>query len=159
MNWEAISAIGQIVGAIAVVVSLLYLAREIRTNASAARPASVSAFNRWLGQLAQNPHLAELWNRGIQDFESLEAGDRQRFIAAILSSFKSLRRCIITIWRGIWTHACGMRSKRACAIRSTGGLEFGLGGVASRIGSVRSLQITSISWNRQPTRPGGFAKK
>jgi hypothetical protein len=37
VNWEAISAIGQIVGAIAVVVSLMYLAREIRSNARSAR--------------------------------------------------------------------------------------------------------------------------
>ena len=35
MNWEAISAIGQIVGAFAVVVSLIYLAREIRYTGSA----------------------------------------------------------------------------------------------------------------------------
>jgi hypothetical protein len=37
VNWEAISAIGQLVGAIAVVVSLMYLAREIRSNARSAR--------------------------------------------------------------------------------------------------------------------------
>jgi hypothetical protein len=29
LNWEAISAIGQIVGALAVVISLIYLAREV----------------------------------------------------------------------------------------------------------------------------------
>ena len=89
VNWEAVSAIGQIVGALAVVVSLLYLAREIRTNASAARLASVSAFNRWLGQLATVPHLAEVWNRGVRDFESLgAAGDRERFLAVILQLFQ-----------------------------------------------------------------------
>jgi len=33
VNWEAISAIGQIVGALAVVISLIYLATEIRSNA------------------------------------------------------------------------------------------------------------------------------
>ena len=31
MNWEAIGAIGQIVGALAVVISLIYLAREIES--------------------------------------------------------------------------------------------------------------------------------
>jgi hypothetical protein len=40
VNWEAISAIGQIVGAFAVVISLIYLAREIRSNARSARVAS-----------------------------------------------------------------------------------------------------------------------
>jgi hypothetical protein len=33
MNWEAISAIGQIVGALATVIPLIYLAREVRSNA------------------------------------------------------------------------------------------------------------------------------
>jgi hypothetical protein len=41
VNWEAISAIGQIVGAVAVVISLIYVAREIRSNARAARVASM----------------------------------------------------------------------------------------------------------------------
>ena len=37
MNWEAIGAIGEIVGAIAVVVSLMYLAIQIRTSSSLAK--------------------------------------------------------------------------------------------------------------------------
>jgi heme/copper-type cytochrome/quinol oxidase subunit 1 len=76
VNWEAISAIGQIVGAIAVVISLIYLATEIRSNARATREASMrslsDAVTRWLHQLAENPHLAEVFHRGIQDYESLE---------------------------------------------------------------------------------------
>jgi hypothetical protein len=50
VNWEAISAIGQIVGGLAVVVSLIYLAREIRSNARSARIASLHDVNRWLGE-------------------------------------------------------------------------------------------------------------
>ena len=75
MNWEAISAIGQIVGAIAVVISVLYLAREIRSNARAARVASLETLIRWLGQLAEHPHLRELYHRGIHDFDSLGGAD------------------------------------------------------------------------------------
>ena len=32
MNWDAISAIGEIVGAVAVIATLLYLAKEIQQN-------------------------------------------------------------------------------------------------------------------------------
>jgi hypothetical protein len=87
VNWEAIGAIRQIVGALAVVISLIYLAREIRSNARSARLASVGSINQWLGQLATHPHLAELWNRGVQDWESLEGTDRQRFQACVLQLF------------------------------------------------------------------------
>src|SRR5262245_13744765 len=75
VNWEAISAIGQIVGALAVVISLIYLAREIRTNARSARVASLHDVNRWLGELVTHPHVRELYYRGIHDFESLKGAD------------------------------------------------------------------------------------
>jgi len=66
VNWEAISAIGQMVGAIGVIISLIYLTREIRKNARSARRASVDAMNRWLGQLAQHQHLSALFDRGVR---------------------------------------------------------------------------------------------
>jgi hypothetical protein len=79
VNWEAISAIGQIVGALAVVISLIYVAREIRSNARAARFASMDNINRWLREVAEHPDLAELYYRGIHDFESLQNRDLVRF--------------------------------------------------------------------------------
>jgi hypothetical protein len=75
VNWEAISAIGQIVGALAVVISLIYLAREIRRNARAERLASTDSLNRWLGELVAHPHVRELYYRGVHDFESLKGAD------------------------------------------------------------------------------------
>ena len=91
MNWEAISAIGQIVGAIGVVISLVYVAREIRSNARSARLASVGTINDWLGQLATHPHLADVWNRGLQDYESLEGADQRTFNAFTLQLFHIFR--------------------------------------------------------------------
>jgi hypothetical protein len=75
VSWEAISAIGQIVGALAVVISLIYLAREIRSNARASRVASMETLIRWLGQLAERPDLRELYYRGVHDFDSLKGAD------------------------------------------------------------------------------------
>jgi len=88
VNWEAISAIGQLVGALAVVISLIYVAREIRSNARSARLASMGSVNRWLEQLAEHPHLGDLYYRGIHDFESLKNGDRVRFSALMHQIFK-----------------------------------------------------------------------
>ena len=79
MNWEAISAIGQLVGAAAVVISLIYLARKIRSNAHASRLASMDTHNRWLAELVVHPDLSELYYRGIRDFGSLEGADLVRF--------------------------------------------------------------------------------
>jgi hypothetical protein len=81
VNWEAISAIGQIVGALAVVMSLIYVAREIRSNARAARLATIGTITQWLRELAEHPHLMELYYRGIHDFDSLERADLVGFSA------------------------------------------------------------------------------
>jgi hypothetical protein len=94
VNWEAISAIGQLVGALAVVISLIYLAREVRSNARATRHASIrstsDAFTRWLQQLAEHPHLAELYYRGIHEFESLEGADLVGFSALMDQMFRNV---------------------------------------------------------------------
>ncbi len=41
MNWDAIGAVGEILGAIAVVVSLVYLATQINTSNKAVRQSSL----------------------------------------------------------------------------------------------------------------------
>jgi len=87
VNWEAISAIGQIVGALAVVISVLYLARDIRSNARSARVASLHDINRWLGELVEHPDLAELYYRGIRDFRSLKSSDLVQFSALMVQMF------------------------------------------------------------------------
>jgi hypothetical protein len=83
VNWEAISAIGQLVGALAVVISLIHLAREVHSNARATRLASMRAtldsFNRLGQELTQDPDLGGLHYRGLHDFESLEGLDHARF--------------------------------------------------------------------------------
>ena len=43
MNWEALGAIGEIVGAVAVVLSLIFLATQIRQNTRSSRTASYQA--------------------------------------------------------------------------------------------------------------------
>jgi hypothetical protein len=45
VNWEAVSAIGQVIGALAVVLSLIYLASEVRSNARATRLASMRSLS------------------------------------------------------------------------------------------------------------------
>jgi hypothetical protein len=94
VNWEAISATGQLVGALAVVISLIYLAREVRSNARATRLAAMRStldgFNRLAEQLAEHPDLAELFNRGLDDFESLEGVDRARFNSRMHQIFRNV---------------------------------------------------------------------
>jgi hypothetical protein len=42
----------------------------------------------WAQQLAESPHLSELYYRGIHDFESLEGAERMRFSVLIVQLFR-----------------------------------------------------------------------
>ena len=86
MNWEAIGAIGEIVGAFAVVLSLLYLAIQIRSQGRESRIASVHELNesfRHAITAFQNPNLADVFARAKDDFESLPETERLQFISMV----------------------------------------------------------------------------
>jgi hypothetical protein len=94
VNWEAISAIGQLVGALGVIISLIYLAREVGGNAHATRRATMrsmlDSLNRFSQQVTTHADLAQLRSRGSDDFESLEAADRARFISLMHALFRTI---------------------------------------------------------------------
>ncbi|MGR8949047.1 MAG: hypothetical protein ACU84Q_13450 [Gammaproteobacteria bacterium] len=85
MNWDAVGAIGEVIGAIAVVVSLLYVAVQIRNQNKQSRLNSVNeAARQWnevLASTASDRALCEVWVEGINDFEGLELVDRTQFTA------------------------------------------------------------------------------
>jgi hypothetical protein len=87
MNWEAIGAVGEVLGAAGVIVSLLYLAVQIRADAKAKRAASMhdqsDAYRDFLHTMATDEDLAEIYLRGIRDFSSVTEGDLVRFGSAL----------------------------------------------------------------------------
>ena len=72
MNWEAVGAIGEIIGAIAVVVTLIYLAGQLRQNTMALRSASYEHWNlvtnSWADFMAQYAdQISEIRNKSSYD--------------------------------------------------------------------------------------------
>jgi hypothetical protein len=95
MNWEALGAIGEIVGAVAVVVTLGYLAVQIRQNTRSVRASTNHALTEQRNQinfrLASDPSLAELALRGAQNRDDLEISQRYRhrlLMRAVFGSFE-----------------------------------------------------------------------
>jgi hypothetical protein len=96
VDWTALSAIADLVAAIAVVVSLIYLATQIRDNTrhldktvQATRLQSTTAiiegFDRWRDMLLDGDNV-DIWARGIDDLGALNRSERMRF-DMIASSF------------------------------------------------------------------------
>ncbi len=106
MNWEAIGAIGEVVGAIGVIVTLGYLAFQIRQNTgqlrrneqhtqTAALDETVRSFSQWREQISSDRATAEIWVRGLADPSNLDEVDRIRFdylLATLFYSFQATYR-------------------------------------------------------------------
>jgi hypothetical protein len=92
MNWNAIGAGGEILGAIAVVISLGYLATQIRSNTSALRRAAsrdaVTGVNGWFASVTTDNATANLFGRGVENFASLSADESARFRFIYFQLFK-----------------------------------------------------------------------
>ena len=90
MNWPAIGAIAELLGAAGVIASLLYLARQIRNSAAEGRRAAaeavltkmMTAFQR----TSAHPQLADAFLRGSTDLTSLSPQEALQF-SSLLHSF------------------------------------------------------------------------
>lgn len=84
MNWDAIGAIGETVGAVAVVISLVYLAIQMRSQNRETRlstiNSSLTTWNSLMAMVAENSELADIWNRGLKN-EELSEGQEVQFRA------------------------------------------------------------------------------
>ena len=95
MNWEAIGATGEVLGAITVVATLFYLASQIRQNTraqeNASRLASTRVFTDWYTSVMSDPELVRIWGEGLRNPSSLNSEDVNRFmwmISAISSRYE-----------------------------------------------------------------------
>ena len=86
MNWEAIGAIGEVVGAIAVIVTLVYLSIQIRSNTIATQTASRQDVARDYRQIT-NLHLdiktATAFREGLWDYPNMPYEKRVLFATVV----------------------------------------------------------------------------
>ena len=83
MTLADLGSLGEFIGSIAVIVSLAYVALQIRQNTQSLRTASFQALmqssiseNRLF---AQDPAVSELYLRGLESYEALDPVEQLRF--------------------------------------------------------------------------------
>jgi hypothetical protein len=83
MNWEMISAVGQMLGALGVIISIVYLAAQIRNQNKESQRAAMNVLTtHWSDlnrTLVESPDLAALWIRALQSFDELDGTSKLRF--------------------------------------------------------------------------------
>jgi len=90
MDWNALGAIGELVGGAAVLVTLIYLALQVRQANSAGQRESfrgyVSELNKSLLEPQRDPEFVELFQRANRDWNSISLRD-QAVVSSVYSSY------------------------------------------------------------------------
>ena len=103
MTWDAMAAIAELLGAIGVIASLVYLAGQMKSSADQARQAAIQSVvnqmnNVWT-QTSGNREQADLWVRGSQGTSHLrDETDGVQFSALMLCLFRPYEE-IFHYWR------------------------------------------------------------
>ena len=99
MNWEAAGAIGEIVGAFAVVLTLFYLARQLRQSNLNTEASVESQMGSWWShanrEMILSSDMIEVIEKGLNDTQALSDPDRRRFswwLASLFYMFDNLHK-------------------------------------------------------------------
>ncbi|HIF11147.1 MAG TPA: hypothetical protein EYQ81_15785 [Sneathiellales bacterium] len=103
MDWDAVSALSDIIAAAAIIGSFMYVGLQTRQNTSALRNASVrenmTTFQALFNASINSKETADMMARGMVDMNTLDKPDRLRFYAL---NVKSLRFFESMFWQ--WQH-------------------------------------------------------
>ena len=93
MNWEAIGSLAEALGALGVIVSLVYLATQVRSNTAAIRAGTAQEVTNRASEIAQaialNPSATEIRHRGLHEPNALSDEERRRFNGMLLAIFRA----------------------------------------------------------------------
>jgi hypothetical protein len=130
LNWEAIAAIGEAVGGLAVIASLTYLAIQIRQSRDLERAASIrEMFQKGIDMFAYTAHhpgTLETLRKGVDDFSTLSIEEKEVFSNWGL-------HCLVTVEQAMYMHRDGLLPDASWAafenfglaiIRSPGGAHW-----------------------------------
>jgi hypothetical protein len=105
MNWEAIGAIGELIGAAAVVVTLLYLVKQIKQNTESTKAVGLQTWQadstaHWLS-IATNAELAKAGAAFLNDSRNLSEDNFLQIGCWMLNNFRQYQTTFIMHERGV----------------------------------------------------------
>jgi hypothetical protein len=91
MNRDAIGAVAELLGAIGVILTLIYLAAQIRQNTSSSRTTAEVSFGQdfidWHARVNAQPELGRIWDAALENPDALSKDEVRRFIFVIAELF------------------------------------------------------------------------
>ena len=109
MNWEAIGAIGEILGALAVFITLAYLATQIRQNTAlmttSVYESAMGGFNELNKTVLSSPELLSIQRRGFAEPSSLSAEELHAFNFILRIHLNHVYKLFRLYQRGVFPEA------------------------------------------------------
>ena len=127
MTLDDLGNIGELVAAVGVIVSLIYLARQIRQNTKSVQASAFQEVMRdgygIIDLLASDADLSHIYWTGLHDLESLSSEERRRFGALMLGLFRRMENGVFQTERGMLDPASwvGMRNTVQRSLSQPGG--------------------------------------
>ena len=92
MNWDAIAAVAELIAALGVIASLIYVATQIRKNTRTTRAAAfqgaITEGGHIYRMLAENSEAAHIFRNGLDEPDKLTNDELFRFLMMLGSSFR-----------------------------------------------------------------------
>jgi hypothetical protein len=130
MTLQDLGSVGELVGAIATVATLGYLAIQIRSNTKAVQSAAAQSVHEnyatWYHLMAGDAELAGIAVKGLRDYSDLSEVEKARLVATLMA-FLSYSQNAFIKWREgtlspeLWL---GWEVLMVNLVGSPGGLEF-----------------------------------
>ncbi len=91
VNWDAVSALAEIVGMLAVVISIMYLAVQVQLSRTWSKKQAFQSYLEilfsWMAKLSTDENTAQLYNAGRASYKSLNDDDAVRFHFLMIEKF------------------------------------------------------------------------
>ncbi len=99
LNWDAIGAVGEILGALGVFGSLVYLGYQIRDNTRSLGADSLKSVldgfrDRTLLPLANDGETAEIFSKGLSSLDYLDDNEKRRFWFLMTEQYFQMQQCM-----------------------------------------------------------------
>ena len=105
MNWDAIGAVAEILGAIAVVVTLIYVAIQIRQGTKVARASAYLEYGAHISNqfhaVAYDETLTRLLLAGEAEWNQLSDVDKARLVYMWIGAFRNYETILLQVEEGL----------------------------------------------------------
>ena len=104
MNLQDFASVAEIVGAVAVVVSLIYVGLQVNDSASAIRSSATSeatsAVQSWYLEMGSNRQASDIWFKALTSPEPLPARDEFQFMMSMHASLLGMQNSYLLSQEG-----------------------------------------------------------